>query len=89
MPSPRSWRAPRPPRSRTPSRCSSIVSQGQEDLDLLPGYETAGDQFLADLEAMVAAGPDAFDDQAVGTLLNGSVGLVEALASSECDGYLG
>ena len=67
----------------------SIVSQGQEDLGLLPGYETAGDQFLADLEAMVAAGPDAFDDQAVGTLLNGSVGLVEALASSECDGYLG
>ena len=35
------------------------------------------------------AGPDAFDDAAVGTLLGGSAGLVEALASGECDGFTG
>jgi hypothetical protein len=61
-----------------------VVRQGQGDFDLLPGYEDDGQQLLADLQAMVDAGPEAFDDAAVGTLLGGSAGLVEALASSEC-----
>ena len=39
-----------------------VVQQGQEDFDLLPGYADDGEQFLADLQAMVDAGPDAFDD---------------------------
>jgi hypothetical protein len=67
----------------------TVVRQGQEDLDLLPDYAARGEQFLADLEAIVDAGPDAFDDQAVGTLLAGSASLVDALANGPCDGYLG
>jgi hypothetical protein len=66
-----------------------VVRQGEEDFGLLPGYQADGEQFLADLEAMVDAGPDAFDDAAVGTLLGGSAALVEALASGECDGFVG
>ena len=67
----------------------TVVRQGQEDLDLLPDYAARGEQFLADLEVIVDAGPDAFDDQAVGTLLAGSASLVDALANGPCDGYLG
>jgi hypothetical protein len=66
-----------------------VVRQGEADFGLLPGYQADGEQFLADLEAMVDAGPDAFDDAAVGTLLGGSAALVEALASGECDGFAG
>jgi hypothetical protein len=65
-----------------------VLSQAQQDLDLFPGYRAEGEQFLADLETMVEAGPEAFDDAAVGTLLGGSVALVEALTTGECDGYL-
>jgi hypothetical protein len=66
-----------------------VVRLGQEDFGLLPGYESTGQQFLANLQAMVDAGPDAFDDTAVATLLGGSSGLVSALASGPCDGFLG
>ncbi len=45
-------------------------------------------QFLEDLQAIVDAGPDAFDDDAVGTLLSGSAGIVSALSTGECDGFL-
>lgn len=48
----------------------------------------ASRQFLEDLQAIVDAGPDAFDDAAVGTLLEGSVGIVSALSTGECDGFL-
>ena len=40
------------------------------------------------LTAIVDAGPEAFDDAAVGTLLQGSVGIVSALSTGECDGFL-
>ncbi len=36
---------------------------------------------------IVDAGPVAVDDAAVGTLLEGSVGIVSALSTGECDGF--
>ncbi len=66
-----------------------VVQQGQEDFSSLQGYEAAGQQFLADLEAMVDAGPDLFGASAVSTLLSGSAALVDALTTGECDGFLG
>jgi hypothetical protein len=67
----------------------TVVRQGQGDLALLPDYQAQGEQFLADLQAIVDAGPAAFDAQATGTLLAGSAALVDALADGECDGFLG
>jgi hypothetical protein len=37
---------------------------------------------------MVDAGADAFDDDAVATLLGGSVDLVELLSEGGCEGFL-
>lgn len=65
-----------------------IVRQGQADLRLLPGYEASVAQFLVDLERMVEDGPEAFDDEAIGTLLAGSGLLIDALRTGDCDGFL-
>jgi hypothetical protein len=62
---------------------------GQPDFDRFsPDAQATAEQFLVDLEAMVDAGEQAFDDAAVSTLLGGSAGVVEALGSGECDGFL-
>jgi len=37
---------------------------------------------------MVAAGAEAFDDAAVGTLLGGAVAIVAAWSNGVCDGFL-
>jgi hypothetical protein len=50
--------------------------------------QAAAEQFLVDLTAIVDAGEGAFDDEASGTLLAGSVDFVTALATGECDGFL-
>ena len=66
-----------------------VVSAGQPDFDLFDEASRAtAEQFLADLNTMVDAGPDAFDDDAVSTLLGGSVDIVESLSTGECDGFL-
>ena len=41
-------------------------------------------QLLADLQALVAAGPDAFTDDSIGTLLGGAAGFIEALSKGTC-----
>jgi Zn-dependent M28 family amino/carboxypeptidase len=66
-----------------------VVRRAQVDLDRFPstGRATA-ERFLADLEAITAAGSDAFDEASVGTLLGGSVALVELLAAQDCDGHV-
>lgn len=46
------------------------------------------DAFRRDLEAMVDAGPEAFDDEAVATLLGGSAQVVGLLTEGQCDGYV-
>ena len=48
----------------------------------------AAEQFVVDLQAIADAGPDTFDDTAVGVLLSGSITLVSAWESGECDGFL-
>jgi Zn-dependent M28 family amino/carboxypeptidase len=53
-----------------------------------PAARAASEQYVADLEAIVAAGPEAFDDAAIGTLLGGAVPYVDALTTGECDGFL-
>lgn len=66
-----------------------ILEQGEPDFSRFPAEdEAASRQFLTDLTAIVDAGPEAFDDAAVGTLLQGSVGIVSALSTGECDGFL-
>jgi hypothetical protein len=66
-----------------------VVSRGQADFDRFPAEGQATvERFLTDLEAIVAAGPDAFDDAAVGTLLGGSSAIVTLLAAQECDSFV-
>jgi hypothetical protein len=67
-----------------------VVRRAQADLDRFPAAGRATtEQFLAALEGIVVAGPDAFDEVSVGTLLGGSVAIVELLAAQDCDGFLG
>ena len=49
--------------------------------------EEIANQFVADLGEIVDAGPDAFDGAAVSALLAGTVEVVEAWATGECDGF--
>lgn len=66
-----------------------IVGQAAPDFDRFStADEAASQQFLEDIGAVVDAGPEAFDDAAISTLLEGSVGLVTALATGECEGFL-
>lgn len=66
-----------------------VVSGAQDDFDLFDAdAQASAEQFLTDLEAMVDAGAEAFDDAAVSTLLGGSVDTVEALSTGVCDGFL-
>jgi Zn-dependent M28 family amino/carboxypeptidase len=53
-----------------------------------PAGQAASEQYVADLEAIVDAGPEAFDDAAIGTLLAGAAAFVDALTKGECDGFL-
>ena len=50
--------------------------------------EETANQFVEDLGAIVDAGPDAFDGAAVSALLTGTVSIVTAWATGECDGFL-
>jgi len=66
-----------------------VVSTGEADFDLFdPEAQAAAEQFLIDLNTMVDAGEAAFDDDAVSTLLGGSVAVVDALSTGTCDGFL-
>ena len=67
----------------------SSSARGRRTSTCCPGTRRPASSSSPTSRPWWTAGPDAFDDQAVGTLLAGSVGLVEALASSECDGFLG
>ena len=55
-----------------------------EKLHVLADYLRA-QQFLGDLQDVVDAGEDAFDDSAEGVLLGGAVNFVSAMAAAECD----
>lgn len=66
-----------------------VVEIAQTDLGLFPpDQQVAIAQFQLDLQAIVNAGPEAFDAQAVGTLLGGAAMLVSSLRALDCDPYL-
>ena len=68
---------------------AGVVDQATPDFDrFAPADEAASRQFVEDIQAVVDAGPDAFDDAAVRTLLGGSADLVRALSIGECEGFL-
>ncbi|HWL46058.1 MAG TPA: M20/M25/M40 family metallo-hydrolase [Ilumatobacter sp.] len=67
----------------------ALTSAAVTDADLLTSLEPGViDGYLAELETIVGAGEEAFDEAATGVLLGGAAMLVEALASTACDGYL-
>jgi hypothetical protein len=67
----------------------AVVEQGIVDLDRLsPEAQEAGLRILADLQAIVDAGPDAFDDAATQTLIGGAAELIELLTQAECNGFV-
>lgn len=66
----------------------ALVQLAEPDFPLLAD-PTAAATYLADLQAIVTAGPDAFDDAAVGTMLGGAVALVTALNSGVCQSFAG
>jgi hypothetical protein len=62
-----------------------LVARAEPDFGRLPGDGPATTaRFLVDLQAIVDAGPDAYDDAATGVVLGGAATLVNALAESEC-----
>jgi hypothetical protein len=66
-----------------------LVAAAEPDFGLLgPEARAASEQYLIDLQAIVDAGPAAFDDAANGTVLGGAVVLVSALAELDCDAFI-
>ena len=66
-----------------------VVSAAQPDFDLFsPDAQATAGQFLIDLHAIVDAGEDAFDAEAVSTLAGGSMEFVAILEGGECGGFL-
>ena len=63
----------------------AVVERGVPDVGLL-STEAQGtyEQYRLDLQAIVDAGPEGFNDEAVGILLLGAVGLVDALTQAPC-----
>ena len=63
----------------------AIAEPAQGDFSSLGAEgEALSTQLLVDLQALVAAGPDAFTDESIGTLLGGAAGFVDALTMGEC-----
>lgn len=66
-----------------------VVQRAQADLGLFPpDQQVTMAQFQLDLEAIVDAGPDSYDAEAVGAVLGGAAMLVSALRALDCDPYL-
>jgi hypothetical protein len=66
-----------------------LVVAAEPEFGLLgPAARAAIAQYLIDLQAIVDAGPAAFDDVADGILLGGAVVLVSALEELECDAFI-
>ena len=67
----------------------AFVQRAEADLDRYPGDAQADvEQFLADLEAMVAGGEAAFDDDDTSALVTGTAALVELFTEGDCDDLL-
>jgi Peptidase family M28 len=67
----------------------AFVQRAEADLDRYPEDAQADvEQFLADLEAMVAAGETAFDDDDASALVTGIAALAELFTQGDCDDLL-
>jgi hypothetical protein len=67
-----------------------LVAAAQPDLGRFEAADQAVvEQFLVDLDVMVAAGAEAFDGTDVGVLLAGSAALVDLLTEGSCDSFTG
>jgi hypothetical protein len=63
----------------------AIAEPAQADFASLgPEGEAVSTQLLADLRAVVDAGPDAFTEDSIGTVLGGAAGFIEALSRGTC-----
>ena len=63
----------------------SVAEPAQTDFASLgPEGEAVSTQLLTDLQALVEAGPDAFTEESIGTLLGGAAGFIEALTRGTC-----
>jgi hypothetical protein len=68
----------------------AVLRRGEPDLTRFPpDVKPALDTYLADVQAMVDAGPGAFDGDAIATLLGGAIQLVDALTKLPCDAFIG
>jgi hypothetical protein len=66
-----------------------VVDAGQVDVALLaPAEQSAYADYRAELQRIVDDGEAAFDDADIGPVLSGAAALVDALANTECDGYV-
>ena len=66
----------------------AVTQQSEADLGLLsPGAAAQVTQFASDLQLIVDAGADAFDDAAKATVFNGVDVFVEALTQSNCQSF--
>jgi hypothetical protein len=66
-----------------------IAAAAEPDFGLFaPEARAASEQYLIDLQAIVDAGPDEFDDVANGIMLGGAVVLVGAFGEIECDAFI-
>ena len=61
-----------------------LVAAAEPDHDLLDIDDAGAPAVLARLDAIVAAGPDEFDDADVGAVLGDAARLIEALAATRC-----
>jgi len=66
-----------------------LIAAAEPDFGLLGSEAQAtSEQYLIELQGVVDAGPEAFDDAANGIVLVGVAGLVSALADGPCDAYI-
>lgn len=66
-----------------------IVAAAEPDFGYFgDAQRTTAEQYLVDLQSVVDAGAEAFDDDANGILLGGAVQLVTALSEVECDPFI-
>lgn len=67
----------------------AVTTGAAADADLLTSLPAGFvDEYLAQLQAIVDAGPAGFGEDDTGVLLGGAATLVAALAETACDGYL-
>ncbi len=66
-----------------------VLIKGEAELTRFSPQQQADlQQFRDDLDAIVAAGPGAFDDASIGPLLSGAATAVSILTTGNCDAFL-